>query len=146
MILNFMIFIGWTLYLYLCHRLVHVTPIIKNFHRHHHVFILTNQTSWKWNNLFLYNDDIVGTIDLWITDVLPTILFCFMFDSWYILLFYWCWAALLQEKLEHNPNVNVFGCTFGKWHLEHHRTPNKNFGLFFPVWDKIFKTESKKLN
>jgi sterol desaturase/sphingolipid hydroxylase (fatty acid hydroxylase superfamily) len=69
-----------------------------------------------------------------------------MFDSWYILLFYWCWAALLQEKLEHNPNVNVFGCTFGKWHLEHHRTPNKNFGLFFPVWDKIFKTESKKLN
>lgn len=138
------IFMIWTLYLYLWHRLVHKTPVIKNFHRHHHVFILNNHTSWKWNNLFLYNDDIIGTVDLWVTDVLPTILFCFIFDSWYILLFYWCWAAFLQEKLEHNRNVDFIGCTFGKWHLEHHRNPSKNFGLFFPIWDRIFKTEFKK--
>ena len=138
---NVLLIILWNLCLYLLHRLTHITPVLKNLHRKHHVYVLTNDTGWHWNNLFLYNDNLEGTLDLWITDVLPTIVFCFIFNAWWIFVFYWVWAAFLQENFEHNKHINFSGLTMGRWHLEHHRTPSHNFGLFIPIWDKLFRTE-----
>jgi sterol desaturase/sphingolipid hydroxylase (fatty acid hydroxylase superfamily) len=58
--------------------------------------------------------------------------------------FYYLWAALVQEVIEHNPNFNLYpALTSGKWHLIHHRDNGSNFGLFFPIWDILFKTHKK---
>jgi len=135
------IFILWTLVLYLIHRLVHITPVLKELHWDHHKYVNLNDTGWRWNNLFLFNDTWKSTIDLWITEVVPSLIFSIVTGHYWVIVFYYIWAAFLQEELEHNKKINLYPITTGRWHLVHHRTPNKNFGLFLPFWDKIFRTE-----
>jgi sterol desaturase/sphingolipid hydroxylase (fatty acid hydroxylase superfamily) len=135
------IFILWTLVLYLIHRLVHITPVLKELHWDHHKYVNLNDTGWRWNNLFLFNDTWKSTIDLWITEVIPSLIFSIVTGHYWVIVFYYIWAAFLQEELEHNKKINLYPITTGRWHLVHHRTPNKNFGLFLPFWDKIFRTE-----
>ena len=117
-------FFLWTLMLYWIHRMAHHIPVIKEYHLDHHRHILTNHTSWHWNNLFLFNDTWDSTIDLWITE------------------FYYLWASLIQETIEHNKNFDIPLLTSGKWHLIHHRS-SYNYSLFFPIWDILFKTHKK---
>lgn len=137
-------FIAWTLVLYIIHRLVHITPYLKSIHLDHHRYINQNKTQWHWSNLFLFNDTWASTLDLWITEVIPTVIFAWIFDAWWLIVFYYLWAALLQEIIEHDPKFNKYPLiTSGRWHLIHHKNLKKNFGLFFPVWDKIFATEQK---
>ena len=101
----------------------------------HHKFILDHSsTSWKWNNLLLFNDTWLSTLDLWVTEVLPTIVFCMITGIWEIAVFYYLWASLIQEIIEHNPKFNIFPLlTSGRWHLLHHTDDRVNFGLFIPV-------------
>jgi sterol desaturase/sphingolipid hydroxylase (fatty acid hydroxylase superfamily) len=123
------------------HRLVHVLPYAKHFHCDHHAYIIKHGTDWHWNNLFLFNDTWKSTVDLWITEVIPTILFCLITGQWWILLFYYIWAAFIQERIEHNSKFDWYPwLTSGKWHLVHHRKPRKNFGLFIPLWDILHGT------
>lgn len=132
-------FFLWTLMLYCIHRVVHVAPAVRAVHLHHHQFILTHSTKWHWSNLLLFNDDWTSTIDLWITEVIPTILFSLITGQWWISILYYIWAAFIQETIEHDSNFNLPILTSGKWHLMHHQ--NKiNYGLFIPVWDIIFGT------
>jgi lathosterol oxidase len=138
---NLSLIILWNLCLYSLHRITHITPVIKDLHRKHHIYVLTNPTGWHWNNVFLYNDNLEGTLDFWVTEVIPTIIFCAIFNCWWLFMFFWIWAAFFQENLEHNNNINFPFFTFGKWHVEHHKNPKKNFGFFFPIWDKLFRTE-----
>ena len=134
-------FLLWTFILYWIHRIVHKTLVIKNWHWDHHVYITKHGAlGWKWNNIFLFNDTWCSTLDLYITEVIPTLLFSLITGQWWIFLFYYSWAALFQENLEHNKNVNIPFIASGKWHLIHHKHPNKNYGLFFPIWDIIFGT------
>jgi sterol desaturase/sphingolipid hydroxylase (fatty acid hydroxylase superfamily) len=135
------IFILWTLVLYLIHRLVHITPVLKELHWDHHKYVNLNDTGWRLNNLLLFNDTWKSTVDLWITQVIPSLIFSIVTGHYWIIVFYYIWAAFLQEELEHNKKINFYPFTAGQWHLVHHRTPNKNFGLFLPFWDKIFRTE-----
>jgi sterol desaturase/sphingolipid hydroxylase (fatty acid hydroxylase superfamily) len=92
----------------------------------------------------LYNDTWLSTLDLYVTEVIPTLVFSLITGQWWISIFYYVWAAFLQEALEHNNKVDFPLITTGKWHLTHHYQPNKNYGLFFPIWDIIFKTEYKE--
>jgi sterol desaturase/sphingolipid hydroxylase (fatty acid hydroxylase superfamily) len=133
--------------LYWIHRLGHTVPFLRKYHADHHRFInrLKNKSKWEFNNLFLYNDTTKSTVDLWLTEVIPTLIFCFVTEQWWIAVLYYGWAALLQEYLEHNDKINVPVFTFGKWHLLHHKDPTKNFSLIFPLWDRIFKT-NKEVN
>ena len=137
-------FLMWTLLLYWIHRIGHSIPIIKDYHFDHHKFVLTQlrqgkqPTAWHWNNMFLFNDTWRSTIDLWITEVLPSLLYSWVTGQWWIIIFYYLWASLLQESIEHNPNIDIPMFTSGKWHLIHHYNGSKNFGLFFPWWDKLF--------
>lgn len=135
-------FLLWTLILYWIHRLSHRVPIIKDIHMHHHRYILNNITNWHWTNLFLFNDDWISTIDLWITEVIPTILFSLITGQWWIIILYYIWAALLQETIEHNKDFNIPILTSGKWHLIHHQSA-KNYGLFMPTWDILFGTYNR---
>lgn len=125
--------------LYWIHRLGHILPVIQDIHLHHHRFILCNTPNWHWSNLFLYNDDYISTIDLWITEVIPTLIFSIITEQYWILVFYYIWAAFIQESIEHNNKVDIPILTSGKWHLIHHRSSH-NYGLFNPIWDIIFRT------
>jgi sterol desaturase/sphingolipid hydroxylase (fatty acid hydroxylase superfamily) len=137
-------FLIWTLLLYGIHRLIHVLPVVRKFHEHHHKHILQHgNPGYHWTNLLLINTDWKSTLDLWITEVLPTLMFSYIFQDYTLFIFYWIWASLLQEKLEHNPGVDVYPITTGSWHLKHHYNPQCNYGLFIPVWDKLFQTEKK---
>jgi sterol desaturase/sphingolipid hydroxylase (fatty acid hydroxylase superfamily) len=133
-------FLSWTFLLYFIHRIAH--GFKWSCHMDHHKFILDHSvTSWKWNNLLLFNDTWLSTLDLWVTEVLPTIVFCMITGIWEIAVFYYLWASLIQEIVEHNPNFNIFPfLTSGRWHLLHHTDDKVNFGLFIPVWDLMFDT------
>lgn len=137
-------FLCWTLCLYWIHRIGHKTPWVKSAHHDHHRYInLHGKAQWHWNNLFLFNDTWTSTLDLWITEVIPTILFSWATGHWWLCAFYYLWAALIQEVIEHNPKINLPILTSGRWHLIHHRSPEKNFGLFIPIWDLCFGTYRK---
>jgi len=147
-------FFCWTFVLYWIHRIGHYTPIIRIFHRDHHKFISTNvkenqkPNDWHWSNLLLFNDNWNSTIDLWITEVIPTLLYSAVTGQWWISVFYYVWAAFIQERIEHNPTFDIYPfLTSGQWHLVHHKNPNRNYGLFFPIWDIMFRTyKTHRLN
>lgn len=132
-------FLLWTLILYWVHRVSHKISVIRVIHLSHHKFILTHKTKWHWSNIFLFNDNIDSTIDLWLTEVIPTILFCIVTGQWWISIFYYVWAAFIQESIEHKSDFNVPILTSGKWHMLHHRE-RVNYGLFTPIWDIVFGT------
>jgi sterol desaturase/sphingolipid hydroxylase (fatty acid hydroxylase superfamily) len=137
-----LVFLTWTFVLYWIHRVGHKIPFVNRFHQDHHLYInRKGGTTWHWNNLFLYNDTWMSTIDLWITEVIPTIIFSAITGYWWVFVFYYLWAALLQEIIEHNPKFDWYPfLTSGKWHLVHHRNQRRNFGLFVPLWDILFGT------
>jgi sterol desaturase/sphingolipid hydroxylase (fatty acid hydroxylase superfamily) len=136
------LFLLWTFVLYWIHRVVHRIPFVNDFHQDHHQYINKNNgTTWHWNNLLLYNDTWKSTADLWITEVVPTLLFSYVTGYWSIFVFYYLWAALVQEVIEHNNKFDWYPfLTSGKWHLVHHRNQRRNFGLFIPLWDILFST------
>ena len=143
----FLIFLLWLFCLYWIHRIFHIAghkifPLAHRAHLDHHRFInIHGKTKWEWNNLLLFNDTWMSTLDLWITEVIPTLLFGWLTGHWWVFIFYYLWAALVQEVIEHNPRFSLYPfLTSGKWHLVHHRKPNKNYGLIFPLWDKVFGT------
>jgi sterol desaturase/sphingolipid hydroxylase (fatty acid hydroxylase superfamily) len=144
------VFLAWTLYLYIIHRAIHTVgqkylPLAFLAHADHHKYINTHeQTKWHWNNIFLFNDTWMSTLDLWITEVIPTLLFSWITGHWWISVFYYFWAAFVQETIEHNPKFNWYPwLTSGKWHLVHHWDTRVNFGLFSPLWDWMFGTLKK---
>jgi sterol desaturase/sphingolipid hydroxylase (fatty acid hydroxylase superfamily) len=138
------VFLLWTFCLYWIHRVGHEVPMIRDLHLSHHAFINKNRkNNWHWNNLFLFNDNWSSTLDLWVTEVIPTIIFSYITGYWFVSILYYVWAAFLQEALEHNPQLNLYPFTSGQWHLIHHKNVTRNFGLFLPLWDKMFKTERR---
>ena len=108
----------------------------------HHKQVSQNKIlGLHWSNLFLYNDTWKSTLDLWAIEVIPTIIFCWIFNCWWIFFVYWFWAAFIQEAIEHNKNFDWYPwLTSGKWHLVHHKHSKYNYGLFVPIWDILFKT------
>jgi sterol desaturase/sphingolipid hydroxylase (fatty acid hydroxylase superfamily) len=140
-------FLAWTLILYWIHRIGHNVSFINRFHREHHRFISASTKNnqrpndWHLSNLFLFNDNWNSTIDLWITEVIPTLIYSSITGQWWIAIFYYLWAAFIQERVEHNPKFDIYPfLTSGKWHLVHHKIPDRNYGLFFPIWDQLFGT------
>jgi sterol desaturase/sphingolipid hydroxylase (fatty acid hydroxylase superfamily) len=134
-------FLSWTFCLYWIHRVVHNVPYVKKWHWDHHSYIVRHGSpGWHWNNLFLYNDTWRSTLDLYTTEVIPTAIFSWVTGQWWIFMFYYIWAAFFQQILEHHKNIDLPLFTSGKWHLIHHRHTNKNYSLFLPIWDIVFRT------
>ena len=134
-------FFLWTLLMYGMHRVMHSSKLLGYFHIQHHKVINNKETKWHWNNVLLYNDDMKSTIDLWITDVAPTLIFCYFTGQWWIFFVYYFYAAFFQENIEHSFNVNIPLISSGRWHLTHHKDSRYNYGFVFTFWDKLFKTE-----
>jgi sterol desaturase/sphingolipid hydroxylase (fatty acid hydroxylase superfamily) len=144
MILYILQFFGWTLLLYCLHRIAHTAyvPVLRRAHLAHHAQIrIKGTTSWHWTNLLLYTDTWAVTRDMWVTEIIPTIAYATVFNCYWIVVFYYLWAALLQEPLEHNPKLTIRPFTAGQWHLRHHFNVYCNYGLFLPTWDILFRTQ-----
>jgi len=134
-----LVFLLWTFVIYWMHRLAHAIPVMSNIHYDHHQYVNKNEIDWHWSNLFLYNDTWKSTVDLWITEVIPTIVMS-IFVGWWLFTAYYIWAAFIQERIEHNSDFDWYPLTSGKWHMVHHTNGNYNYGIFFPIWDIIFGT------
>ena len=149
MLSSLLYFLSWTLLIYCMHVAVHKynIPYVKLWHNDHHKQVTLNKVvGWHWNNLFLFNDTWKSTFDLWFTEVIPTLLFCFLTQQWWLFIAYYLWAAFIQEAIEHNKNFNIYPfLTSGKWHLIHHIQPKCNYGVFFPIWDILFRTNIKEM-
>jgi len=117
-----------------------VIPSLNKIHVDHHTYVIKNEVKWHWSNLLLYNDTWLSTVDLWITEVIPTIVMS-IFVGWWLLIAYYLWAAFVQERIEHNEKINLYPFTSGRWHMIHHKNAKYNYGIFIPLWDIIFKTE-----
>jgi len=136
----------WTCWLYWTHRLGHIIPGIRQIHNHHHRYISTHTPpQWSWNNLLLFNDNWMSTLDWWFTEVIPTVIFCLITGQWWIAVFHYVYSATAQEQTEHNPNFSWYPwLSAGKWHLHHHlNDATKNFGPFIVIWDKVFGTATR---
>lgn len=139
------IFLFWTFVLYSMHWAAHNNEFLQKFHFDHHKYIASHEVKWHWSNILLYTDTWYSTIDVWLTEVIPTIIVAAFFQQWWLLVFYYAWAALVQERIEHNKGINIYPfLTSGKWHMHHHKHPTTNFGIFLPIWDKLFHTESER--
>ena len=142
-------FFAWNFVIYWVHVLGHKVQFMSQFHWDHHKYILSqmegdkNPTGWHWNNLFFYNDTWKSTVDLWLTEVIPSLLYSWITGQWWVICFYWFWAAFIQETIEHNPKWDVFGLSAGKWHLLHHTGRDVNYGLMIPLWDILFRTNKR---
>jgi sterol desaturase/sphingolipid hydroxylase (fatty acid hydroxylase superfamily) len=141
-IIEFLLFfILWNFMIYCNHRLAHILPFYY-LHDEHHRLVKTNSESGpNWKNYFLYLDNLKVTLDNWIIEVIPTLIFSYITGYWIFSVFHYIWTAFLQEHLEHNPKLNLYPFTFGKWHMMHHSNYNCNYGLLIPIWDRIFGTE-----
>lgn len=135
-------FIVWTLLMYWMHRFAHVIPGLKDLHFAHHRYISSNPPpQWHWSNLFIFQDNWTSTAEVLVFEFVPTAIFCWFTGDWWILIFYYCWSAAIQEHIEHNPKFNIYPwLTSGQWHLLHHARGTGNYGLFTPVWDLLFGT------
>ena len=142
-----LVFILWTFMIYWMHRIVHMIyiPYLYEWHMDHHKQVSQNKIlGLHWSNLFLYNDTWKSTLDLWAIEVIPTIIFCWIFNCWWIFFVYWFWAAFIQEAIEHNKNFDWYPwLTSGKWHILHHNQSKFNFGVYFPIWDILLKTHKR---
>lgn len=139
-------FLAWTFILYWLHRYAHTNKFFRKWHCDHHSYINKNggnKSLWEPCNVLLIHDSAKSSIDLWITEILPTLVFCFITGAWWIFVFYYLWAACFQEIIEHKSDFDYYPFTSGRWHLIHHSNPTTNFGLFTPLWDKVFSTELK---
>lgn len=135
-------FATWTLMLYAIHRLAHQLSWLSKYHQDHHKQVAQNTNlGFHWTNLLLIVDNRDSTIDQWLTEVIPTVVFCAVTGHWWIFVFYYVWAAFIQERIEHNNTVNWYPwLTSGRWHLVHHKHPRSNYGVFTPAWDILFRT------
>jgi sterol desaturase/sphingolipid hydroxylase (fatty acid hydroxylase superfamily) len=134
-------FFAWTFIIYWVHRIAHIFPSLIITHRGHHRFVAGHTITWHWSNIFLFNDDWTSTIDFWITEVIPTAIFVFITEQWWLGIGFYLYAAFLQEWFEHNKHFNGYPFyTSGKWHLLHHTAPRCNYGIGTPFWDWVFNT------
>jgi len=134
-------FFAWTFIIYWIHRIGHKVPLMMRSHRLHHKFVRENTITWHWTNIFLFNDDWGSTIDFWITEIIPTAIFVFVTEQWWLGIGFYLYAAFLQEWFEHNVKFDAYPFyTSGQWHVMHHTHYPCNYGIGTPFWDWVFNT------
>ena len=134
-------FFLWTFMIYWIHRASHKISFLSKLHFYHHAYVKKHKIVWHWNNIFLFNDNWPSTFDYWITEVLPTFIFSWITGQWWIIILFYVYAAIIQEKLEHNRKFNLYPWyTSGQWHYLHHTESKCNYGIGTPFWDWVFKT------
>lgn len=133
-------FLLWELILYWMHRISHKWHPFKKYHWAHHKAVNNLEIKWFWQMIFLYQEDWDSTVDLILTELLPTLVFCLITGQWWIMIFWYLWTAFIQEHIQHNPRISSLPLMAGKPHLVHHGDARYNYSVFSPTWDIIFRT------
>ncbi|MEJ0062639.1 MAG: sterol desaturase family protein [Alphaproteobacteria bacterium] len=141
-----------TFFSYWMHRLAHVhkpwNPLWIN-HKPHHQIKYDEHTPvmvYDWREFIFWFGTWKQTLDVWITDTIPTILAACIIGGagWYILAFHYFYHVFLSGGLlEHNvkikgPITRILAC--GQFHMQHHRKFDRNFGFVIGLWDYVFRT------
>lgn len=136
----------YTLILYVMHIFAHRCPFFWYFHDDHHKQVINGTIEgFNWKNIFLIFDNWKSTIDQWLIEVIPTVILSIYFEAFWLLTFYYIWAAFIQESVRHNKNFNLMPfLTSGEYHLKHHYSGTKNYGVFVWFWDWVFGTYDYK--
>lgn len=138
---NILLIFLWTLLLWSMHFLSHHTQFLWKFHLAHHEEVLNGIGNPDWRNLFLWFNTFEVTMDQWLIEVIPTLVLAYAFNAYWLIMFYYVWAACIQESIRHNPEFNLMPfLVSGKYHLIHHRNSSKNFGVYTPIWDMLLGT------
>jgi len=131
--------IGMDFLLYIFHFLIHNIPIISNIHSLHHEY--ENPTPIS---LFVLNPlEVVGFGFLWL--VLITVYQSSMMAVFFYLFLNIVMGIIGHLELEVIPSSwskNIFFKWIAntRFHKDHHKFHNRNFGFYTSVWDKIFGT------
>ena len=150
-LLFFILFLFWTLCIYLIHRISHIKSsrnVLYKIHLQHHRIDYAKKSNrkFKWYYLFFYFGDIYSTLDVLIMLTLPAVIIYMVFPriGIYILLLHYIYEVFFSEGLlDHNPKIKgkvTYFFSWGTYHLYHHKVWNKNYSLLITLWDKIFKT------
>ena len=131
----------WTLLIYCTHRLAHSIPALWHFHQAHHAVSYDGKWEFSWWNLIGWFNDWRSTLDQWLTEIIPTILYILLFhDAWPIAVLYYIDSFLSEGITDHNPRIAVPGLAMGRYHLAHHADMTMNFDLYTHFWDWVFGT------
>jgi len=145
----------WTFIAYWMHRLGHIksryNPIYYFHIPHHNLDYISKEKrksrNFKWYYLFFYFGNIRSTLDVIFVMTIPLTILIYIIapnEGLFLLLLHYIYEVFLGENiLDHNPNLKgriTHYLAWGQTHLEHHRTPYKNYGLIINLWDYIFST------
>lgn len=142
--------LAWTALGYAIHRLAHHSGewnLLARLHRAHHApAYLSTPRPLRCHHLLFWFDTRAETMDVWITLTLPALLIAALLPAQgpALLALHYLYEILLSDgRFDHNPAIDgaitrVLAC--GTYHLEHHRQPQRHFGLILTLWDHIFRT------
>ena len=94
-------FMTWTFMIYWLHRTYHSIPFCMKFHQDHHTQIIegTGSNKWDWRHVFIWIDTWNSTVDQWIMEVIPTIIFSWITGQWWMCVFIGYGQHLCKKEL-----------------------------------------------
>jgi sterol desaturase/sphingolipid hydroxylase (fatty acid hydroxylase superfamily) len=145
--------LSWTFLVYWMHRLSHIhspkNPLWQLHRAHHTVPYLSEPTGSAWPKLgqfVLWLGHWKTSLDVIVVMTLPAILIAVIAPRYGIpiLIFHYLYEIFCSEySLDHNPKVTGTITKYFAWgdfHLFHHMSPKKNYGLVITLWDRVFST------
>jgi sterol desaturase/sphingolipid hydroxylase (fatty acid hydroxylase superfamily) len=146
-------FLIWTLVIYCMHRLAHIShrwnPLWQLHRAHHRNPYLSQLPESKWPKFgqwFLWLGNWRASLDVIVSMTLPLLIIAYFAPhvGLPLLVFHYFYELFFSEYgLDHNPNIQGKATRFfawGEFHLYHHLTPKKNFGLLITLWDRLLGT------
>lgn len=130
--------------MYVFHRLVHTLAFFRKIHDRHHDHVSTNMLS-----LFvLHPVESIG-FGLMMLVVITVIPFSAVGISIYLLINS-LWGTVGHLNITILPPsmlklLNRFYICTSEFHYLHHQQPDYNFGFYFSVWDRLFRTLHPKM-
>ena len=145
----------WTFIAYWLHRLSHIShpnnPLWQIHRAHHKIPYLSEPTGSilpRFGQFFLWLGSWRASLDVIMVMTLPALLIAVAFPRYGIplLVFHYFYEVFCSEyALDHNPQIKgkvVKYFAWGDFHLFHHVSPKKNFGLIITLWDRVFGTST----
>jgi sterol desaturase/sphingolipid hydroxylase (fatty acid hydroxylase superfamily) len=154
-LLFILLFMIWTLLVYIVHRLAHIRHrfnFLYHLHLYHHKinYLSAENRQFRWYYILFYFGGVYETLDVVCMLTIPALIVYSIFPvlGVYLLLLHYAYEVFLSEgTLDHNPEIRgkvtkVFA--WGKYHLAHHKSWKYNYSLIITLWDWVFQTRQPR--
>ncbi|MEM7525445.1 MAG: sterol desaturase family protein [Pseudomonadota bacterium] len=131
-----MLIIGYDVYYYWAHRLLHTKRFIR-FHRWHHKSVAP--TVWSTDSQSVVETALIQSFMVWAALLLPIAPLAFVLHRLYDHIngqLGHCGYEFFADKTTRFPSPMV--CT--SYHDQHHELYHWNFGNYFSIWDRLHGT------